>query len=119
MKSMKAQSAKHRALVQQNRDWREAFKQEMYRCMACSAIADLEVHEMLRGKNRLKAYARRECCLALCRACHEEVQYWPVAKQLWLKVVGDPLWFDLDVIREVYGGGRLVDMADIRKAAGL
>ncbi len=119
MKSMKAQSAKMRALVQQNLAWREEFKHEMYRCMACRAIADLEVHEMLRGKNRLKSYSRRECCLALCRLCHPIVQDFPLAKQLWLKVVGDPLWFCLDTIREVYGGGVLVTMADIRKAAGL
>ncbi len=119
MKSLKGQSAKMRALVQQNREWREAFKHEMYRCMACTAIRDLEVHEMLRGKNRLRAYVKRECCLALCGSCHPVVQDWPLAKQLWLKVVGDPLWFCLDTIREVYGGGVLVTMKDIREAAGL
>ncbi len=63
----------------------------------------------------------RECCLVLCDGvfgpCHREVQDWPLASQLALKLVADPWYFDLDCIREVKGRGLLVTMADIREAA--
>ncbi len=131
MKSLKAQSARHRALVQQNRDWRYEFQIRTKYCMVCGCergtrkanghiVNEVHVDEMLPGKNRQRSYSRRECCLVSCDFCNIHVTPgMPLAERLVYKLRGDPLWFDLDVIREVYGGGVLVTMADIRKAAGL
>lgn len=101
---------------------REAFRREIGKCMLCGRAdwhpVQLAVHEILRGRHRQKALAHRELWLLLCDGpgdtCHKIVQDWPLAKQLCLKRHGDGLWLDLDCVREVYGGGVLVTMADLR-----
>ncbi len=99
-------------------DERREFADKATYCMRClwnMYGEPLDVHEILRGRFRAKSKLHRECWLALCRKCHNEVQDWPLAKQLRLKLAADPLWFDLDKIREIYGGGVLVTMDDLRK----
>lgn len=100
---------------------RQAFEREFAGCMCCGRdwvdCTEMDVHEMLPGnhrRHRSKLY--RECWLMLCRDCHDVVQNWPLARQLRMKAESDPMWFDLEKIREVNGGGRLVEMEDIRKA---
>lgn len=66
-----------------------------------------EVHEMIGGSSR--QVTRQEPCtwLALSRTAHEEVQYWPKARQMALKLIHDPENFDLERFNELYrSGGR-------------
>ncbi len=57
-----------------------------------------EVHEIARGPARAKAYQYRECWLALCRECHEEMGgygVWPLERQLAVKMLVDYDYFNL------------------------
>ncbi len=99
---------------------KQRFRDEFGGCMNCgSTVGRLDVHELLRGQWRGKSKLRRECWLLLCEVCHPTIQDQPLAVQLLLKLENDPLWFDLDVVREIRDTGRkpvVVTMADIRNA---
>jgi len=60
------------------------------------------VHEIARGTGiRSKAFGRREAWCAVCTTCntHDLCGYelWPLARQLAVKLVTDPAWFNLQV----------------------
>ena len=64
-------------------------------CERCGRRPSNDIHEILGGPLRMVARRHRSCILALCRPCHEAVQYWAKARQLALKMWSDPLGYDL------------------------
>jgi hypothetical protein len=102
---MRRRSKKTRDLYAKHRAMREAFVGEMGRCAGCGRHhPGLAAHEMTPGKNRMRAFGRRECLLAACPECNcihfPDRGEWPLARQLWRKFLTDPAHFDLDVINE-------------------
>lgn len=84
----------------------------------CQREQAVLVHEMLPGAKRMRCFPHRQACLALCVACNQELAIaMPIARQLAYKMQWDRWWFDLDLIRVLYGGGVLVTMDDVRAEA--
>ena len=85
---------------------RSAFKGWAHKCMVCGNREATEVHEIANGFARQEALGKRETWLALCHWCHEKLgdkHMWPVAKQLAVKLVKDPEWFDPVVVNVLRG----------------
>jgi hypothetical protein len=88
---------------------RRAFLEEFgYRCAVCG-ISDcftVNVHEIVGGPNRMRAFGRREAWLPACNVCNGGVltdkTLWPFAAQLVLKLEIDPQYFSLAVINELF-----------------
>jgi len=62
----------------------------------CRRLAT-DIHEIARGSHRQAALGERCCLLHLCRACHDEMDdysVWPIARQLAMKLLGDPEGYD-------------------------
>lgn len=77
-----------------------------------------DCHEITRGTaSRYKAVEHRETFLALCRTCHEamgDYSVWPIEKQLALKLLVDPAWFDLEVINSIRGrSSTAIELVDV------
>lgn len=73
---------------------RKQFLTECPECAECGGQA-CDVHEILAGADRHKAFKERCCWLALCRRCHDELQGTDKIRQLALKLLQDPGHFDL------------------------
>jgi len=85
---------------------RSAFKSWAHRCMICHVREVVDVHEIANGPARQEALGKREAWLALCRGCHEDVddkRLWPVERQLAVKLVNDPEWFDPVIVNVLRG----------------
>jgi hypothetical protein len=86
---------------------RRQFVYDIARCMICgSCTGGGDVHEIARGPSRKEAYHNRAAWLLLCRQCHDEVgnyMLWPIARQLAVKLVADPDYFDLEVVNRLRG----------------
>ncbi len=117
---MKKVSTKQRRMNDANRDWRQAFVEEIGYCMVCSSRQSLCVHEMCCGAFRARSVPNRELCLVVCAFCNcNTLPGMKLAEQLCLKMLNDRWYFDLDCVREVKNNGRnpkVVDMQDIREA---
>jgi hypothetical protein len=92
-------AAEDRALAPVRRN----FVLEMGRCPVTGGLAT-DCHEIAGGSVRFITKKERCFWLALSREGHEQVQYWPKAKQLALKLLQDPANFNLDRFAEVYRG---------------
>ncbi len=82
----------------------EFLLDHMY-CMVCGSYA-CDVHEMARGCHRSVAVKHRCCWLSLCRQCHEEMDdyaVWPLTRQLAVKLLKDPEYFDLLKFNSIRG----------------
>ena len=85
---------------------RSAFKGWAHKCMICSNREVVDVHEIANGPARQEALGKREAWLAVCRMCHDQLSdknMWPVARQLAVKLVKDPEWFDPVVVNILRG----------------
>ena len=83
---------------------RDAFAEEFPRCMVCGVRHSLETHEIARGPHRRKAYGQRCCWLRLCQNCHTACSRylsWPIQKQLALKKLCDPEYYDLELFNVI------------------
>jgi len=91
-------------LYRDNKETRNGFLWEQSTCVECGNTADC-VDEVLRGKNRLRAFSVRACWLPACGPCNTgplaDPAEWPLAKKLAAKLLCDPQYFDLQKIREV------------------
>lgn len=95
---------------------RSAYLDEMRRCAVNGSSPSTEVHEIAGGTDRKKALIEPATWLAVGRVGHDEVQGWPKAKQLALKLIVDPMRFDLEKFNAVYTGQeRPVTIADVAK----
>jgi hypothetical protein len=84
---------------------RSAFAEEMKFCAVCRKLGH-DVHEIARGASRRQAKQERCAWLYLCRECHDamsNLNHWPIAKQAALKLITDPLHFDVQRICELRG----------------
>lgn len=54
-------------------------------CERCGKRRKLDVHEIAAGSHRHRAVYDPNCLLAVCRACHEEIQGAPFRVQLAIK----------------------------------
>lgn len=106
---MRRQSLKTAAIYRRFKKPRRDFIDEMGACAVCRCLATC-VDEILRGKNRMRAFQERACWLAACSSCNTgplaDPGEWPVEKKLALKILRDPWWFDLGVINDIYGSER-------------
>lgn len=98
---MRRQSKKRAAASRQNSSARKAFRAEFPKCMICQRKRSEDVHEIARGASRAKAESVRQTWLAVCRACHEELDdysVWPISRQLAVKRRCDPEWYDREMV---------------------
>ena len=98
---------------------RERYLRTAVLCDVCGRVEPKDVHEIARGPARNKAVTERCTWLAVCRACHEDLddyKTWTLARQLAVKLVVDPEFFDLDKFNALRGRSSraitLVDVAD-------
>ena len=102
---MRHRSNKTAKLYRDNNSIRFEFLTDCrHTCVACGRGA-FSVDEILRGKNRLRAFSVRACWLPACDTCNTgplaDPAAWPLAKKLAAKLLCDPQYFDLQKIREV------------------
>lgn len=74
-------------------------------CFACGSGIDVAVHEMTPGKNRMRGFVERATWLTACNHCNcdrlTDASEWPLARQLALKLLHNPEYFDLEAVRRV------------------
>lgn len=99
---MKSRGTKTAALYRTWTPIRQAWLREEPTCCLCGGPA-CDVHELLAGAHRLRAFVERCCWLRVCRSCHDLLQHMPKHDQLALKLVTDPQNFDLLRFHEAWG----------------
>jgi hypothetical protein len=96
--------------TQHSESTRRQFVYDIARCMICgSCTGGGDVHEIARGVSRKDSYHNRAAWLLLCRQCHDEVgnyMLWPIVRQLAVKLVADPDYFDLEAVNLLRGRDR-------------
>lgn len=109
-KPMKRISTERKALMKEVGPDRREFIKEFGRCQnqepwAGEHFGALTVHEMTNGPNRERALRTRAALLVLCAGCNcsdfTDKKVWPLERQLALKLVVDPEFFDLGAINEL------------------
>ena len=102
------------------KDARLRYKLDADRCQVPNCqYAATDTHEICRGVHRAKAVLERCTWLALCRGHHSDMgdyELWPLERQLALKALVDPAWFDLAKINELRGRAPgAIELADVIK----
>lgn len=73
-----------------------------------------QTHEIACGPARGKAVYHREAWLATCETCHPYLQGMAVERQMAVKLLVDPEYFDLDLICELRGRAKgAITLADV------
>lgn len=79
---------------------RDAFIKEFPACWVCFSQWRVWVHEFIRGGSRGVALDNRCCWFAACWECNsgclDDASQWPVERQLAVKFLMDPDYFDLE-----------------------
>lgn len=104
---MRRISPKQQKLNRTYREDRKAFLVEFPVCWFCGAKST-EVHELANGNGiRNLAFGDRAAWCAACRRCntHEltDKAKYPIARQLAVKLLRDPNYFDLSAINAMRG----------------
>lgn len=104
---IKHKSSKQAKLERQHRQPRTIFLSEFQQCWFCGNTST-EVHEIANGNGiRNLAFAHRAAWAASCNRCnfHEltDKTKWPIERQLAVKLINDPAFFDLPAICEMRG----------------
>jgi hypothetical protein len=111
---MKHRSTKTDAIVKRMKQTRLDFKIEAEVCHSCGTSCVGDIHEICSGPVRLRAYQDKAAWLHLCRTCHNEIQNWPLERQLALKQDADPENYCLSVINRLIAP-RTVYQEDVDK----
>lgn len=85
---------------------RNAYRDEFPRCQICHFRSTTDVHEIARGPARQLALGIREAWLGVCRCCHDDLDdysVWPIERQLAIKLLEDPAWFNPALVNELRG----------------
>lgn len=86
---------------------RKSFKAEFRMCMLCNKRKATDVHEIVTRAKSAKSVEQRCSWLCLCRTCHDDevgdYSRYPISRQLALKLVADPMAFDLAAINKLRG----------------
>ncbi len=130
MKRISTETAKLNRSV---KDWRTEFIVWAGGCQTCQYMnRDLSgttewdvcfgsvrsVHEIAKGQHRHNAIKHRACCLVVCSKCNCDdlcdYSKWPIERQLAVKLLTDPEYFDLDLFNKVRGrAATAITLADI------
>lgn len=81
---------------------RQQFRLDQPECALCG-LQSSDIHEIACGPHRKSARGVRAALLSLCRGCHNIVQGWPVARQLGLKILSDPEYYDRVEVNRLRG----------------
>jgi len=106
---MRRRSLKTDAIVKRMAKARTDFRLEMEVCNSCGVSCVGDVHEICSGQNRLNAYQQRAAWLHLCRKCHNDIQNWPIEKQLALKKEVDHDYYSLSAINRILAPRRIYE----------
>lgn len=113
---MRRQSQKRQKLCDEMGPLREAFKIRFHTCWRCLQNPSSDCHEITRGPYREKALRVPALWMALCRGCHDKMgdtRVWPIERQLALKLIRDPLGFDLEAVQQVLERPTPIVLADV------
>lgn len=104
---LKHTSTKQARLQREHRQARRDFLSEFPRCWFCGAPST-ETHEIASGTGiRNLAFGLREAWAAACNHCNfhrlTDRKEYPVARQMAVKLVSDPEYFDLELICKIRG----------------
>lgn len=102
-KSLRCQSLKRQRLMRVAGPWRDEYlagKPCVY--LGCIRMAQ-DIHEIARGPARAASLMEPAALLCLCRAHHDEVQNWPVARQLALRKIVGPETYDRQRVNVLRG----------------
>ena len=111
---MRRRSKKTQKRIEETSDWRDWLRFHVGQCEVCGVKPKhnqwlLDVHEIARGPNRLKALDKPYAVLVLCRWCHMDRihgnETWPEARQLWYLRKSRPSDFDLVSYNKLIGYG--------------
>ena len=83
---------------------REAYKAGILFCQVCNKRPPVDLHEIARGVHRRRGVKERCTWLCVCRRCHDELgdySIWPITRQLAVKMLSDPAFFDLKKFNEL------------------
>ena len=86
-------------------DARLQFTMDCVDCMVCGRQGT-DTHEIARGAYRKQAVKQRCAWLRLCRECHnamDDYSEWPIARQLALKKLQDPQYYDRQAVNRLRG----------------
>lgn len=100
--TVRKRSTKTAALYREWGPIRRAWLEAEPVCCLCGGWA-CDVHEILAGSHRRKAFVERACWLRCCRRCHGEVQGKSLSWQLALKFLSDPEGFNLTAFHQAWG----------------
>ncbi len=135
-KPLRKVSAKRAKLNREVKGWRAAFINEVERCQVCGKkfkwdtaspemmdlgclfTRKLSVHEIAKGSLRGFAMKHRACCLVVCSKCNCDdlcdYSKWPIERQLAVKLITDPEYFDLELFNKVRGRApTAITLADV------
>lgn len=116
---MRRESKKASAIRRKYTPTRNEYKLNADRCQACKKNEACHVHEISRGPARQPSVGDRASWLALCPFCHgamDDLEVWPIARQLALKLMVDPLFFDPKKVNVLRGRQPdTITLADIVK----
>lgn len=85
---------------------RNEFLLEMGACAVCRQCPAEQCHEISRGPARDASLSRRETWLGVCSTCHDlldDYSQYPIERQLAIKLLVDPEWFDIRAVNELRG----------------
>ena len=102
---MRSRTPKRAKVELEARKLEAVFLEDMnHICIICGA-ASAGVHHMIAGPNRGRALLVRASWLPLCWPCNsdkaEDKKTWPIHRQLALKFMCDPMFFDLYEINKL------------------
>lgn len=116
---MKRMSAKRAKLIREAKPERDEYRDLFVMCQVCLRRKATDVHEICRGTHREAALRLRCAWLCCCRTCHRDeladASRWPISRQLACKLVGDPEFFDLELVNRLRG--REVDAITLPEVA--
>ncbi len=105
---MRNRSPKTAAIYRKWTPVRHSFIDDHPFCMICGETyrEQLAVHEMTPGANRMRGFVERAAWLVACGVCNcdrlTDKFWWPIEKQLAVKLWYDPDGFDLETIWRIH-----------------
>ena len=103
-KGLRRVSARRKKVLEETTGPRREYVANSGGCQCCLRHPAHDCHEILQGPLREQALYKRSCWLALCRECHDAMHdksIWPVERQLALKLLADPNFFNLAEVNEI------------------
>jgi hypothetical protein len=96
---LKRISNRRRNLMKAVKPFRAAYLARHLVCEVCLRRKPVDVHEICSGAHREKSLDKEYAVLAVCRACHNEIQGWAKSQQLALKFLRSPEMFGVNFRR--------------------